>query len=135
MAFSINLNEGAGSADTVRVDQHWYLTETRDEVVAEQDPRGRWLWASPGDEVSRADAVRLGALKQQAPMQDKQVPSPGDKQVAMPEDKAGPTDDIDELRAAAEQAGVKVDKRWGVERLQQEIAAAESEGLGDGGHR
>src|SRR6188472_1021108 len=37
-------------------------------------------------------------------------------------------DDLDALRAAAEGAGVKVDKRWGAERLHQEIAAAGKKG-------
>lgn len=32
--------------------------------------------------------------------------------------------ELDELRAAAEGAGVKVDKRWGPDKLRQEIAAA-----------
>ena len=34
--------------------------------------------------------------------------------------------DLDELRVEAEAAGVKVDKRWGPERLAAEIATAES---------
>jgi hypothetical protein len=32
--------------------------------------------------------------------------------------------DLDALRAKAESAGVKVDKRWGPDRLYEEIAAA-----------
>jgi len=34
-------------------------------------------------------------------------------------------EDLDELRAQAEAAGVKVDGRWGAERLKSEIEAAE----------
>lgn len=39
---------------------------------------------------------------------------------AEPEDQ-----ELEDLRAMAEQAGVKVDKRWGVERLYAEIEKAE----------
>lgn len=41
---------------------------------------------------------------------------------AAPPKPVGP--DIDELRAEAERLGVDVDGRWGVNRLQQEIAQA-----------
>lgn len=34
-----------------------------------------------------------------------------------------PGDDLDALRTEAEKAGVKVDKRWGADKLRQEIAA------------
>lgn len=34
------------------------------------------------------------------------------------------TEELDALRAKAEAAGVKVDKRWGADRLYEEIAAA-----------
>ena len=37
-------------------------------------------------------------------------------------------DDLDALRAEAEAAGVKVDKRWGAQRLQDETAAASKKG-------
>jgi len=37
-------------------------------------------------------------------------------------------DDLDTLRAEAEAAGVKVDKRWGAQRLQDETAAAGKKG-------
>lgn len=48
---------------TVVIDRHLYLTEDRTRVVEEGDPASRFLWASPGTEVSRAEAVRLGAVK------------------------------------------------------------------------
>jgi len=38
------------------------------------------------------------------------------------EDLADPN--LDALRARAEKAGIKVDKRWGADRLYEEIAAA-----------
>lgn len=45
------------------IDRHLYLTEDRDRVVEENDPASRFLWAAPGDEVSRAEALRLGAIQ------------------------------------------------------------------------
>lgn len=48
---------------TIVIDRHLYLTEDRDRVVEENDPASRFLWAAPGDEVSRAEAERLGAIK------------------------------------------------------------------------
>lgn len=57
------LNEGTGSVELERVDRHWYLTEDRSQVVPEGHADARWLWAAPGDEVPRAEAVRLGAVR------------------------------------------------------------------------
>lgn len=60
----ITLREQLADADgMVAVTEHWYLTEDKSRVVREGDPDGRWLWASPGTEVRRTDALRLGALK------------------------------------------------------------------------
>src|SRR6188768_3420477 len=46
------------------------------------------------------------------------------------DDDQGETDndDLDALRAEAEAAGVKVDKRWGAQRLQDETASASKKG-------
>ncbi|MFF5445489.1 hypothetical protein [Streptomyces sp. NPDC012888] len=57
---------------TVIIDRHLYLTEDRTRVVEEGDPASRWLWASPGTQVSRAEAVRLGAISGEA----EQAPTP-----------------------------------------------------------
>lgn len=60
------IRSGAGPAgETVTVTEHWYLTENRSRVVKEGDPAGQWLWASPGTQVSRQDALRLGALSEE----------------------------------------------------------------------
>lgn len=139
--------------DTVTVDRHWYLTEDKDRVVPEGNPAARWLWATPGMDVPRGDAERLGAVD--APPEDapvtapaaaepvsveddaergdgepaapaeetKTVPKPSDKQRAKPGDKKKT---IPELRKQATELGVQVDNRWGEPRLRQEIAAAES---------
>lgn len=85
--------------ETIRVNQHWYLTEDKTQVVAEGVPGGRWLWASPGQEVNRAEAERLGAVPRPEPDPDpageepadepapKQRRPPASKQRAKPEDK------------------------------------------------
>jgi hypothetical protein len=56
---------------------------------------------------------------------------PGEKRsVQLPEPKPTdltpdpPVDDVEALRAEAEKAGVRVDKRWGADKLRAEIAAA-----------
>lgn len=59
-----------GPGGTVTVKQHWYLTEDRTRVVEEGHPDSRWLWASPGTEVRLAEAIRLGAVKVEEPMQE-----------------------------------------------------------------
>lgn len=84
--------------ETIRVDQHWYLTEDKAAVVAEGVPGGRWLWASPGQEVNRAEAERLGAVKPPEPetpadpepdegAEVKQRRAPANKQRGRTEDK------------------------------------------------
>lgn len=67
MAMSWELTRGgAGSGeDMVTVTEHWYLTEDRNRVVKEGDPDGSWLWASPGTQVPRRDAIRYGALTEE----------------------------------------------------------------------
>lgn len=59
----VTLRQQEESAGAVIVTQYWYLTEDKSRVVEEGDPAGRWLWASPGTEVSLRDAIRLGAVK------------------------------------------------------------------------
>lgn len=74
------LTAGA-SAERVTIDRHLYLTEDKSRVVEEADPDGRWLWATPGMEMLKADAVRLGAIvekpdeadvKERVPAENKQ---------------------------------------------------------------
>lgn len=79
--------------ETIRVDQHWYLTEDRTMVVAEGVVGGRFLWAAPGQEVNRAEAERLGAVApsepETPPEEDstKQRRAPANKQRTRAEDK------------------------------------------------
>lgn len=75
----------------VTIDRHLYLTEDRSRVVEEGNPAGRWLWASPGQQVARREAERLGALQPApAPLPEpKQVSPRADKQRRPGADKAG----------------------------------------------
>lgn len=126
--------------DTVKVDRHWYLTEDKDRVVPEGDPAARWLWATPDMDVPRTDAERLGAVPAAARAAEtdveedteedveevetvKEQPAPPNKQRPKPDTKAKPLD-VAELREQAVTLGVTVDKRWGPDRLRQEIAKA-----------
>lgn len=83
------------SGPKVTVDRHWYLTEDKDRVVPEGDPACRWLWATPGMEVSLADAERLGAVKAEpeAVVADEPEPAaePEADEVPEPEEKQAPT--------------------------------------------
>lgn len=45
--------------------------------------------------------------------------------------KPEPVDDLDALRKQATDAGVKVDNRWGADRLRQEIEGAAKKSSGD----
>lgn len=91
MALEFNLGRGISPpVEMVTVDRHLYLTEDKDRVVEEGDPAGRWLWAAPGNEVSRVDAERLGAIKPEADgVEPKQRTPRANKQRATAEDKAG----------------------------------------------
>lgn len=78
----------------VTIDRHLYLTEDKGRVVEEGDPAGRWLWASPGQQVSQREAERLGALRpaDNPPVevpQEKQAPPPANKQRRPGANKSG----------------------------------------------
>lgn len=143
LEFRYQPRDAGAPVDTVTVDQHWYLTEDKNRVVPEGDPAARWLWATPGMEVPRAEAVKLGALssnpadedddteQEPAPETVKEKPAPADKQRAKPGDKkASRPDDVAELRKQAADLGMQVDNRWGVDRLRREITAVQAGGEG-----
>lgn len=75
-------------------------------------------------EVGDDEGAQLCAAGLAAPVVDDKVETtvPSTEDV---ETRTGtpPTDGLDALRAAAEKAGVKVDKRWGADKLRQELAA------------
>jgi len=84
-----------------------------------------------GDEFDARDMharILVGARKARyAPQQDEQellrpVIVPEDKTEA--DAKARDDDEINRLRAQAERLGIHIDGRWGINRLQQEIAMA-----------
>lgn len=74
--FTSRAKEGGEPVEIWVADRHLYLTEDRSRVVEEGDPDGRWLWASPGQEVKRRDAEQLGALKTDQPEPEKDEPDP-----------------------------------------------------------
>lgn len=73
----------------VTIDRHLYLTEDRTRVVEEGDPAGRWLWASPGQQVSRREAERLGAIVTESGPDVKQAEAPANKQRRPAVNKSG----------------------------------------------
>lgn len=146
--------EAGPPVETVTIDRHLYLTEDKTRVVPEGHPDCRWLWATPGMEVPRADAERLGAIDappvaeettvepaEEEPAgddpavvdedsDDPAVPAEETKAAPKPGDKqrTKPGDKkktVPELRMQATDLGVQVDNRWGEARLRQEIAAVE----------
>lgn len=96
-------------------------------------------WPPIGGEIDLPDgeAKDLCAANMASPVAVEEVETavPSEEDVETRDDTppadTSPTDDIDALRAQAEEAGVKVDKRWGVDKLRQEIAAKQS-GKADG---
>lgn len=146
LTFRYQPKEMGGPVETVTIDRHWYLTEDKQRVVPEGSLVARSLWATPGMDVPRAEAERLGAVEPLKPEPEssaaepespavepdepaeevKAAPKPADKQRAKPGDKSATVPD---LRKQAADLGVQVDNRWGAERLRQEIAGADpSEG-------
>lgn len=72
------------------------------------------------DLVASHHAVKVPVPADEEPPVETAVAPEGDV-----ETRAEPAgDDVEALRAQAEAAGVKVDKRWGADRLRDEIAKA-----------
>ncbi len=95
MSWEVTRGNGGPVGEKVTVTQHWYLTEDRCRVVREGDPDGRWLWASPGTDVLRADALRYGALAEEpepeaAVTEEKPEPEAPAEEPATAEKKAPP---------------------------------------------
>lgn len=80
------------------------------------DKYPRWKYAADGRSIVVDDADAEEALGDGWYDSPADVPDPD----AVPE-----ADALDALRAEAEALGVKVDKRWGADRLATEIANAE----------
>jgi hypothetical protein len=85
-------------------------------------------WPPPGDEIDLpdAEAVKYCANGLAVPVGDHR----GDVETTTTDDRVTETrsddgeSDVDALRAQAKAAGVKVDKRWGADRLREAIAGA-----------
>jgi pyruvate/2-oxoglutarate dehydrogenase complex dihydrolipoamide acyltransferase (E2) component len=83
----LKVNELATTLRTVEAQDRMYLTADRERLVAEDDPEAASLFASPGTEITRADAIRYGLVKE----------APEEKQARQAEEKA--TDKAAELAA------------------------------------
>lgn len=59
-------------------DRKLWLTADKERVVEDGDPSSAFLFASPGDEISDADAKRYGVKAKSRPA-DKQAPAPANK--------------------------------------------------------
>jgi hypothetical protein len=81
-------------------------------------------WPPPGVEIDLPDqeAVKYCANGLAEPAADRRVDIE-DTSDNRPVESRSDDDDLDALRSAAKAAGVKVDKRWGADRLREEIAA------------
>jgi outer membrane murein-binding lipoprotein Lpp len=78
-----------------------------------------------GQEQAARDAERLA---EQSRVQDAQLRGEGQRSQSEQKRDAEPDQsaDVKQLQAEAEAAGVTVDKRWGADRLRQEIDAAKA---------
>ena len=104
-----------------KTDKHLWRTAQGDRLVETGHPDAAFLAYPAGSDIPDDEAARYG-LKSKPKPADKAAAKPADKAVAKPADKSN--DDLAALRAEAEEAGVTVDKRWGADRLRQEIADA-----------
>lgn len=120
MAMKIVLQEAA--VEMVTVTERLCLTEDG-RLVEETDPAARWLWATPGTQKPRVEAEKYGYVKQHTAANTDPA-APPNKAMAAPPNKA--TDDLEALRARATTLGIKVDGRWSLQRLQQEINTKET---------
>lgn len=113
------------------------------------DSRGVPRVMSAGDLVTEGhEAYRESWLHLMEPIQDAadRAAAPTETATAVPGERRSitlpapkpaapspaPVDDLDALRKQAEEAGVTVDKRWGVNKLRQEIDAATVKPQADG---
>lgn len=83
-------------------------------------------WPPPGAEIDLPDqeAVKYCANGLAEPVAGHQAGVETTSDNRPVESRSDDDGDLDGLRSAAKAAGVKVDKRWGADRLREEIAAA-----------
>lgn len=75
MALEIVKLSAGSQGPQYTVDRHLYLTEDKSKVVEEDDPSGRWLWATPGMQVPLGEAERLGAVKANSETESVEAPA------------------------------------------------------------
>jgi predicted TIM-barrel fold metal-dependent hydrolase len=116
-----------GSIDVSKLDE---IEPKSDEARAQLDALKRD--AQQGQEQAARDAERLA---EQSRVQDAQLRGEGQRSQSeqkrdadRQQQDAGPDQsaEVKQLQAEAEAAGVTVDKRWGADRLRQEIDAAKA---------
>ncbi len=107
MALEVDRGVPVGVTGTVEMwtaDRRLALTEDKSRVVPEESPAARWLWCTPGNRVPMAEAIRLGAVADEAPAAEKAEP----KAKADPE-SAGDAESEDKPKLAAKRAATKAD--------------------------
>lgn len=104
-----------------KTDKHLWRTARGDRLVETGHPEAAVLAYPAGTEIPDSEAAKHG-LKATSKPADKAVEKAADKSVAKADNKSA--DDLEQLRRQAENAGVKVDKRWGADKLRAEIEAA-----------
>src|SRR5690554_3786452 len=108
----MKLNLGAGHVEEqVVINERLCLTKEEDRVVSDTDPDAYYLWATPGQSVSKADAERLGALKPKtAPVKPEEKPSEDSKEA---EEEQAPSKEAEEedVQAEEDQAPSKEDTK------------------------
>lgn len=84
----------------VESDERLWLTQD-DQVVSEGDPAAAFLFAIPGQRISREDAERYGLVKARARQGDKERKPEADKEAA-PDDAKDATTSVDATDGAVE---------------------------------
>lgn len=69
MALEYHYLKDAGDGEWYTVTERLARTED-DQLVPEGDPRARWLYAIPGEQIRRADAERYGLITEAQPEPD-----------------------------------------------------------------
>jgi hypothetical protein len=120
------------SRPVVAGEQMW-LDETRETLVAEGDPRAAFLFATEGQEISRADAVRYGLVKPSKEEKAAEKVATTTAGGTVKDVLAEVGDDAEKATAAleAEQASEKPRKSL-VEKLEAIVAAADDDSGGAG---
>jgi sRNA-binding protein len=103
-----------GSIDVSKLDE---IEPKTDEAKAQIDALKAEVAAG------QEPAVEDDAEDSDAEVTPKSAPQPDEEQPVEPQDDS----ELEQLRAEAEALGVKVDKRWGADRLRAEIAAARAQ--------